>query len=156
MLTTTHKHGHQCNWMNKDGKLLSESTELLEQWREQCTDLSNYKLKLVARRRGNYEDSHSAKVTEQLILIWHPSNVMLRVMLLKQNPKENAEELVSGVQAEFRPKRSTIDQAFNITILIYKHVNKNERQGIFPNIRLQKRHLIVCDRNDQHWQVLEL
>ncbi len=64
---------------------------------------------------------------------------------------------MSGVQAEFRPKRSTIDQAFNITILIYKHVNQNQRQGIFPNIRLQNlRHLIVGDKNDLHWQVLEL
>ena len=73
-----------------------------------------------ARGRGNYEDSHSAKVTERLILISHPSNVMalmLRVMLSRI--KEKA-EIVSGVQAEFRPKRSTIDQAFNNTILIYK------------------------------------
>ncbi len=141
MLTTTRKQGHQCNWMNKDGKLLSESTEVLELWR----DLSNYKLKL-AWRRGNYEESHSAKVTQRLILISHLRNVMLRDMLSRI--KEKAEELVSGVQAEFRPKRSTIDQAFNITILISKYVNKNQRQGIFPNIRLQKRHLIVCDRND--------
>ena len=76
----------------------------------------------------------------------HPRNVMLRDMLSRI--KEKAEELVSGVQAEFRLKRSTINQAFNITILIYKHVNKNQRHGIFINIRLQKRHLIVCDKND--------
>ena len=70
---------------------------MLELWR----DLSNYKLKL-AWRRGNYEDSHYAKVTVQLILISHPSNVMLRVMLSRI--KEKAEELVSGVQAGVRPK----------------------------------------------------
>ena len=131
--------------LDEQGWETPESTEVLELWREYCTYFSNYKLKL-AWRRGNYEESHFAKVTERLILISHPSNVMLRDMLSRI--KEKAEELVSGVQAEFRPKRSTIDQAFNITILIYKHVNKNERQGIFPNIRLQKRHLIVCDRND--------
>ena len=68
--------------------------------------------------------------------------------------KEKAEELVSGVQTEFKPKRSTIDQAFNITIVIYKNVNKNQRQGIFPNIRLlvmwmwKKAFDRVCDKND--------
>ena len=46
------------------------------------------KLKL-ARGRGKYEDSHSAKVTERLILISHPSNVMLRDMLSRI--KEKAE-----------------------------------------------------------------
>ncbi len=62
-----------------------------------------------------------------------------------------------GVQAELRPKRSTIDQAFNNTILIYKHVNQNQRQGIFSSIRLQHLgHLIVGDKNDLHRQVLEL
>ena len=66
------------------------------------------KLKL-ARRKGNYEDRHSAKVTERLILISHLRNVMLRDMLSRI--KEKAEELVSGVQAEFR-----LNEAPSITL----------------------------------------
>ena len=61
-------------------------------------------------------------MTERLILISHPSTVMLRIML--SGIKEKAEELVLEVQEEFRPKRSVTDQAFNITLLIDKQVNQ--------------------------------
>ena len=85
--------------LDEQGWETPESTEVLELWREYCTYFSNYKLKL-AWRRGNYEESHSAKVTQRLILISHPSNVMLRDMLSRI--KEKGEELVSGVQVEFK------------------------------------------------------
>ena len=82
-------------------------------------------------------------MTERLILISHPSTVMLRIML--SGIKEKAEELVLEVQEGFRPNRTVTDQAFNITLLIDKQVNKRRH---FPKHQTSKRHLIVFDKND--------
>ena len=82
-------------------------------------------------------------MTEQLIMISHPSTMMLRIVL--SGIKEKAEELVLEVQEEYRPKRRITDQAFNITLLIDKQVNQRRH---FLKHQTSKRHLIVFDKND--------
>ena len=53
-------------------------------------------------------------------LISHPIKIMLRIILNRLKGK--AEEPLSEEQADFRPKRGTIEQIFNIRLLIEKHV----------------------------------
>ena len=53
-------------------------------------------------------------------LISHPSKVMLRVLLNRLKGK--AEEILAEEQAGFRPKRSTMEQVFNLRLLVEKHL----------------------------------
>ncbi|KAL8610857.1 hypothetical protein ACOMHN_056712 [Nucella lapillus] len=53
-------------------------------------------------------------------VISHPSKVMLHVLLNRLKGK--SEEILAEEQAGFRPKRSTVEQIFNIRILIEKHL----------------------------------
>lgn len=62
-------------------------------------------------------------------LISHPSKVMLRVLLNRL--KRKSEEVLSEEQAGFRPKRSTVEQIFNIRLIIEKHLQ--HQQDIYHN-----------------------
>ena len=53
-------------------------------------------------------------------LISHPSKVMLRIALNRLKPQ--AEEILAEEQAGFRAGRSTVEQIFNIQLLIEKHL----------------------------------
>jgi len=53
-------------------------------------------------------------------LINHPSKILLRIILNRL--KTQAEELLAEEQAGFRPKRSCVEQIFNCTVLIEKHL----------------------------------
>ncbi|KAL8607179.1 hypothetical protein ACOMHN_009573 [Nucella lapillus] len=82
-------------------------------------------------------------------LISHPSKVMLRVLLNRL--KWKSEEILAEEQARFRPKRSTVEQIFDIRILIEKHLQ--HQRDLFHNFIDFKK---AFDRvwHDGLWQVM--
>ena len=104
-------------------------------WPEEWTK----SLIIMMQKKGNLRCCNNYRT------ISHPSKIMLRIILNRLKGK--AEELLSEEQAGFRPKRSTIEQIFNIRLLIEKHVDHH--QDLYITISsTSKRHLIVCGTKD--------
>ena len=59
-------------------------------------------------------------------LISHPSKVMLRVRILLNRLKPQAEEIIKEEQADFRAGRSTTEQIFNLRILCEKYLQRQQ------------------------------
>ena len=97
-------------------------------------------------KKGNLRQCQNYRT---ISLISHPSKVMLRVILNRLTPK--AEELLSEEQAGFRAGRSTVEQIFNVRILIEKHLQ--HQRDIFHNFIDFKK---AFDRvwHDGLWHVL--
>ena len=66
-------------------------------------------------KKGNSKKCQNYRT---ISLISHPSKIMLKIILNRL--KKRAEELLSEEQAGFRPGRSTVEQIWNIWILIEK------------------------------------
>lgn len=82
-------------------------------------------------------------------LISHPSKVMLRVLLNRL--KKKSEEVLSEERAGFCPKRSTVEQIFNIRLLIEKHLQ--HQQVLYHNfIDFKKAFDLVW--HEGLWQVM--
>ena len=97
-------------------------------------------------KKGNLKQCQNYRT---ISLISHPSKVMLQVILNRL--KSQSEKLLAEEQAGFRPKRSTMEQIFNLRILIEKHLQ--HQKDIYHNfIDFRK----AFDRvwHDGLWQVL--
>ena len=72
-------------------------------------------------KKGNLKKCQNYRT---ISLISHASKVMLRIVMNRLKTK--AEEILSEEQAGFRPGRSTVEQIFNIRLLIEKHLDHQE------------------------------
>ena len=77
-------------------------------------------------KKGNLKKCQNYRT---ISLISHASKVMLRIIMNRLKTK--AEEILSEEQAGFRPGRSTVEQIFNIRILIEKH--RDHQESIYHN-----------------------
>ena len=73
-------------------------------------------------KKGN---PHLCQNYRTIILISHPSKVMLRILLNRLKPQ--AEEIIKEEQAGFRAVRSTTEQIFNLRILCEKYLQHQQR-----------------------------
>ncbi|KAL8578281.1 hypothetical protein ACOMHN_005672 [Nucella lapillus] len=93
-----------------------------KQWPAEWTQ----SLIIAIPKKGNLKRCQNYRM---ISLISHPSKVMLRVLLNRLKGK--SEEILAEEQAGFRPKRSTVEQIFNIRILIEKHLQ--HQRDLFHN-----------------------
>lgn len=96
-------------------------------------------------------NSNKCENYRTISLISHPSKVMLQLLLNRL--RDQVEAILSEEQAGFRPKRSTIEQIFNVRILNEKHINSQKH--IFHNFIDFKK---AFDRvwHKGLWKIMEL
>ena len=90
------------------------------QWPKQWTQ----SLVITIPKKGNLQ---LCKNYRTISLISHPSKVMLKIILNRLKPM--AENIIAEEQAGFRPGRSTIEQIFNLRILMEKY--KDHQQDLY-------------------------
>ena len=128
--------------LNKKFTKLCQKVIDINEWPEDWTK----SLVIPLPKKGNLKLCQNYRT---ISLISHPSKVLLQVLLNRL--KTQAEKLLAEEQAGFRQKRSTVEQIFNLRILIEKHLQ--HQKDLFHNFIDFKK---AFDRvwHDGLWQVL--